>query len=279
MQTLRDIAPYLALGAVATDVVLLVVVIALARRQGRLRRAQQAVLGVHGERDLVAHAHDLADQVHNLRDAVEGLEARLDTYKTHLRTAFTRRALVRYDAFRDIGGQQSASIALLDDTSSGLVISMIHSRDYARIYVKQLRQSVPDLALSPEEIQVVEAAMAQPAWGEGGAGEPAAGAAQPTPPAGIEHVQPTPAAQPAPPAEPASGPQPPPSPQPTAPSPHPAPLSPQPAAPEPPPTPAPDQGSEPSGAASAIQDFDDWWPLEPPPESPGPPPDAPRREE
>jgi hypothetical protein len=53
------------------------------------------------------------------------------------------------------------------------VISMIHSRDYARIYVKQLRQSVPDRALSPEEVDVVEAALAEPAGG------PAAGAARP----------------------------------------------------------------------------------------------------
>ena len=66
---------------------------------------------------------------------------------------------MRYDAFRDIGGEQSASIALLDNTASGLVISMIHSRDYARIYVKQLRHSVPDRALSPEEVEVVEAAL------------------------------------------------------------------------------------------------------------------------
>ncbi len=77
---------------------------------------------------------------------------------------------MRYDAFRDIGGEQSASVALLDNTSSGLVISMIHSRDYARIYVKQLRRAVPDRALSPEEVEVVEAALA-------------AGAAEPAPPA------------------------------------------------------------------------------------------------
>ena len=66
---------------------------------------------------------------------------------------------MRYDAFRDIGGEQSASIALLDNTASGLVISMIHSRDYARIYVKELRRSVPDRALSPEEVAVVEQAL------------------------------------------------------------------------------------------------------------------------
>ncbi len=181
MQSLRDIAPYLALGAVVVDVVLLVLLVRLVVGQRRLRRAQLAVLGVHGERDLVAHAQGLEEQVRNLRDAVEGLDGLLAAYKTDLDKAFTHRAVVRYDAFRDIGGEQSASIALLDNNASGLVISMIHSRDYARIYVKQLRQSVPDRALSPEEVEVVEQALAsrtgKPAAGAGGAATAGATAA------------------------------------------------------------------------------------------------------
>ena len=180
MQSLRDIAPYLALGASVLALALLVLVVRLLVGQRRLRRAQLAVLGGHGERDLVAHAQDLGQQVRNLRDAVQGLDELLSAHRTELDKAFTRRAIVRYDAFRDIGGEQSASIALLDNNASGLVISMIHSRDYARIYVKQLRQSVPDRALSPEEVDVVEAALAEPAGGPAaGAARPAAGAARP----------------------------------------------------------------------------------------------------
>ncbi len=176
MQTLRDIAPYLALGAAALAVVLLILVVRLIGGQRRLRRAQLAVLGAHGERDLVDHAQDLEEQVRNLRDAVQGLDGLLTGYKTDLDRAFTHRAVVRYDAFRDIGGEQSASIALLDNTASGLVISMIHSRDYARIYVKQLRRSVPDRALSPEEVDVVEQALVGVAAGKPAAAKPAAAA-------------------------------------------------------------------------------------------------------
>ena len=156
---MRDIAPYLALGAAALAVVLLVLVVRLMVGQRRLRRAQVAVLGAHGERDIVSHAQDLEEQVRNLRDAVEALDDLLGHHKAELDRAFSHRAVVRYDAFRDIGGEQSASIALLDNNASGLVISMIHSRDYARIYVKELRRSVPDRALSPEEVEVVERAL------------------------------------------------------------------------------------------------------------------------
>ncbi len=119
MQSLRDIAPYLALGAAVLGVVLLILVVRLIVGQRRLRRAQLAVLGAHGERDLVAHAQDLEEQVRNLRDAVQGLDGLLTSHKADLDKAFTHRAIVRYDAFRDIGGEQSASIALLDNTGLG----------------------------------------------------------------------------------------------------------------------------------------------------------------
>jgi uncharacterized protein YlxW (UPF0749 family) len=160
VHVVRDIAPYLALGAALADVVLLVLLVRVMAGQRTLRRGQQAVLGVHGERDLVDHAQELEDQVRNLREAVEALDRTVAAYKVDLDGAFSRRAVVRYDAFRDIGGEQSASIALLDNSGSGLVVSTIHSRDYARIYVKQLHQTIPDRALSPEESQAVQTAMA-----------------------------------------------------------------------------------------------------------------------
>jgi hypothetical protein len=157
-QTLRDIAPYLALGAAVATAVLLILVVVVTIRVSRLRRAQQVVLGAHGERDLVAHAQDLEAQVRNLRDAVEALEGRIDAHKRELDKAFTHRALLRYDAFRESGGEQSASLALLDREHSGVVISAITSRTDARVYVKELRQGVPDRALSPEELAAVEKA-------------------------------------------------------------------------------------------------------------------------
>ncbi len=157
-QTLRDISPYLALGAAVAAIIVAALLIALLVSVRRLRRAQQVVLGGHGERDLVSHAEGLEDQVRNLRDAVEALEGRIDAHKRELDKSFTYRALLRYDAFRESGGEQSASLALLDRDRSGIVISTITSRDEARLYVKELRQGVPDRALSPEEVAAVEQA-------------------------------------------------------------------------------------------------------------------------
>jgi Protein of unknown function (DUF4446) len=162
METLRDIAPYVALGAAALSLVLLILVIVLLARVGKLRRAQTVVLGHHEQRDIVAHTEDLDSQVRNLREAVEILTDQLDDQKRHLDHALTNRAIIRYDAFRDAGGEQSASFALLDQYRSGVVFSAIAARDFARIYVKHVTEGVADRDLSPEEAQAMEAAVPRP---------------------------------------------------------------------------------------------------------------------
>jgi hypothetical protein len=125
----------------------------------RVRRAQRVVLGEPGERDLVAHAAGLQDAFVALREYVEDASARLDTRllgaETALAGAIAHQALVRYDAYNEQSGHQSFSIALLDDTDSGLVLSCIHHRDQARVYAKQVRAGQGELALSPEELEAV----------------------------------------------------------------------------------------------------------------------------
>ena len=68
-------------------------------------------------------------------------------------------AIVRYDAYEDTGGHQSASLAFLDAARTGVVITAIQGRDYARIYMKEIERGRPAVALSPEEQQAVERAM------------------------------------------------------------------------------------------------------------------------
>jgi hypothetical protein len=162
VKTLTDIAPYAALSAAALALVVLVLVVVLWNGVRRLRRSQTVVLGHHEERDIVAAVDGLDSQVRNLREAVEILTDQLDEHKAHLDHALTNRAIVRYDAFRDAGGEQSASFALLDNYRSGVVLSAIAARDFARIYVKHLRDGVADRDLSPEEAQAVEAAVPRP---------------------------------------------------------------------------------------------------------------------
>jgi hypothetical protein len=128
----------------------------------RLRTAQRAVLG-DSSRDLVAHAAHLQSSFESLAQYVEDfgnrLDRRMDHAEARLDGAVAHRALVRYDAYGEMSGRQSTSIALLDARQSGIVLSSIHHRDTARLYAKQIRNGQAELELSPEESEAVRLAL------------------------------------------------------------------------------------------------------------------------
>ena len=153
-------AEWIAIGAATVGALSLVVAV-LAWWKLRAVRASQLVLLGGGKQDLVDFAVSLQARIDDVLRAVDEVAAGLSRVDRRLDTAVTKTSLVRYDAYAGAGGHQSASIALLDAARSGVVLSAIQGRDYARIYVKELDQGRPSVALSPEEQEAVERAMAR----------------------------------------------------------------------------------------------------------------------
>jgi hypothetical protein len=151
-----------ALVAAGIAVVALVWVIVLAVKLRRVRAAQRTILG-GAETDLAAHAASLQEAFVQLRDWVEevarGLEGRVAGAEHRMDACIAHASVVRYDAMNELSGQQSSTVALLDERRTGVVISSILHRDQARLYVKQVREGNPEYELSPEEQQAVEEAM------------------------------------------------------------------------------------------------------------------------
>jgi hypothetical protein len=159
---LTSTAGIVAMAAAAVAVVALVTSIVLAFRLRRVRADQRAVLGERRE-DLVEHAAALKSQFEALsdyvQDAADRLDARMHTAERRLDHGVRYRALVRYDAYGEMSGRQSTSIALLDATRSGIVLSSIHHRDQARLYAKQVHEGRGELELSPEENEAIKLAL------------------------------------------------------------------------------------------------------------------------
>ena len=97
----------------------------------------------------------LPEDVHGLRQEVAALRAEATDALRHL-------AVVRYDAFGDMGGHLSWSLALLDDGGDGVVLTSIHGRSEARTYAKSIAGWSCDQQLSPEELEAIEQARPQP---------------------------------------------------------------------------------------------------------------------
>jgi hypothetical protein len=125
----------------------------------RTRAAQRVLLG-GGKQDLVDFAVSLQGRIDDVLRAVDEVAAGLSRVDRRVDGTIARTSIVRYDALSDAGGHQSASVAMLDSSRTGVVFSAIQGRDYARIYVKELDQGRAPVALSPEEREAVERAMA-----------------------------------------------------------------------------------------------------------------------
>ena len=129
-------------------------------RIGRLRAAQRVLLG--GVRaDLVDFAVSLQGRIDDLHRAVDEVAAGLSRVDRRMDGSLTNTAVVRYDAYAGTGGHQSASFAFLDSNRTGTIVTAIQGRDYARLYVKELDRGRAAIALSPEEQEAVERAMAR----------------------------------------------------------------------------------------------------------------------
>jgi hypothetical protein len=163
MNDLASTDGIVALAAIAVAALALVLGIVLAVRLRRMRATQTVVLG-DGRRDIVEHGARIETGFLELRDWVEDtmrrLDERLGTAEERIDGCVAYTGLVRYDAYDEMSGRQSSSIALLDSSRTGVVVSSILHREQARVYVKPVRNGGSELELSPEELEAIETALA-----------------------------------------------------------------------------------------------------------------------
>jgi hypothetical protein len=100
-----------------------------------------------------------AGKVQRLEQAVRVLNATDKRQQGEIDTAVRHVALLRYDAFEDVGGQLSFSCALLDDRGSGVVVTSINGRQETRVYAKPIQQTDSTFNLSTEEREAIRRAM------------------------------------------------------------------------------------------------------------------------
>jgi hypothetical protein len=152
------VAGWIAIGAAAVAVLALLLLVSARLALRRVRAAQQVLLG-GSQNDLVDFAVSLQARIDELHKAVDGVAGGLAAVNGRVDGTVSKTAIVRYDAYENSGGHQSASVAMLDASRTGVVLSAIQGRDYARIYVKELDRGHASVALSPEEQEAVERAM------------------------------------------------------------------------------------------------------------------------
>lgn len=141
-------------GAVAAAIGVLLGISAHLRIR-RLRRDYTLLQGEGAQESFVEAAARTGRLVEVLRGEVGEVSTGLEDVRTDLADAIRHVAVVRYDAFGDMGGRLSFSAAMLDDSGDGLVLSSINGRSETRTYAKGVKGGTSEAPLSPEEEQVV----------------------------------------------------------------------------------------------------------------------------
>ncbi|YAL83469.1 DUF4446 family protein [Dermacoccaceae bacterium W4C1] len=142
-------------AVVALAVAAVAVVIAV--QAARSSRSLTQRLAAAGTQDAPAAQLRLHEQVERLNAEIQVLRGRVESSRGGA-GALRHVAVVRYDAFGDVGGRMSFSAALLDDEGDGLVLSSIHARGESRTYAKGVIGGGSDVTLTPEEQQALAAA-------------------------------------------------------------------------------------------------------------------------
>jgi len=125
------------------------------RRLQRYQRNQHVIMGSRGTVDIVEHVAAVDEKLTNVRIALEDLTLAARDQDVRIDNTLSRIGIVRFDAYYDLGGRQSTAIAFLNSLGDGVVITNVVSRDFARIYVKLIRDGEPDIPLAPEEQEAV----------------------------------------------------------------------------------------------------------------------------
>ncbi|MBQ9612694.1 MAG: DUF4446 family protein [Lachnospiraceae bacterium] len=121
----------------------------------RLRRFTRGSGGDNLE-DTMLRMFDEHEEIHQILDRED---REIDEIQDRLRNAIQKVGVIKYDAFNQMGGNLSSSIALLNENNDGVIINTVQSVDGCYSYVKQIRDGRPDVDLGKEENEALEQAM------------------------------------------------------------------------------------------------------------------------
>ncbi|MDQ4058696.1 MAG: DUF4446 family protein [Actinomycetota bacterium] len=155
-------------GGVALLSFLLVLVLMMRIR--KVRREYRMLLGESGDKDLLATVGESVGMTRQVEQRIQSMTDAQEDLAAVGRLALQRFAIVRYDAFEDMGGQLSFSAALLDDYGDGIVVTSINGRTETRTYAKSVRAMKSQHNLSDEEREAIESAVSGAERGTGSAG-------------------------------------------------------------------------------------------------------------
>lgn len=149
---------YIIIALVAVTLILLILYIVNVVQMAQLKKRYKIFMSGKNARNLEKTLIERLDQVDELLEANTANERNIKTLFANMKFTFQKVGLVKYDAFNEMGGKLSFSLALLNETDNGFVMNAVHSREGCYTYVKEIIDGNSVIILSEEEKEAVEMA-------------------------------------------------------------------------------------------------------------------------
>ena len=149
---------YIIIALVAITLILLILYIVNVVQMAQLKKRYKIFMSGKNARNLEKTLIERLDQVDELLEANTANESNIKTLFANMKFTFQKVGLVKYDAFNEMGGKLSFSLALLNETDNGFVMNAVHSREGCYTYVKEIIDGNAVIMLSDEEKEALEMA-------------------------------------------------------------------------------------------------------------------------
>jgi hypothetical protein len=158
MGILGKYSDYVIIGLAVLTVILLILYIVNIVQMSKLKKKYRIFMSGKSARNLEKTLIERLDQIDNLLEANAENERNIKRLFSNMKFTFQKVGLVKYDAFNEMGGKLSFSLALLNETDDGFVMNAVHSREGCYTYVKEIIAGNSIIVLSPEEKEALDIA-------------------------------------------------------------------------------------------------------------------------
>ena len=149
---------YVIIGLTILTLILLILYIVNVVQMNQLKKRYKIFMSGKNARNLEKTLIERLDQVDALMEENAENKKAIQTILSKMKFTFQKVGLVKYDAFHEMGGKLSFSLALLNEANDGFVLNAVHSREGCYTYVKDIIAGNSVILLSPEEKEALEIA-------------------------------------------------------------------------------------------------------------------------
>lgn len=150
---------YIVIGLAALVLILLIVTIVNIVQMNKLKKRYKIFMSGKNAKSLEDVLTTRLDQVDTLIQANKVNEKNIDKIFATLKFTFQKMGLVKYDAFHEMGGKLSFSLAMLNEKNDGFIINAMHSREGCYTYIKEIIDGNSVIQLAEEEKEALDMAM------------------------------------------------------------------------------------------------------------------------